>query len=99
MRSGANHERATGALWYFCLLQIGYLVPVIALLTWGENARYRYIIEPFIWLIVTGTLFDWGRVHLEPGDGAIRKSKPGRTIPLTSGSSTVSSPVEGPVSN
>lgn len=61
LRSPAMDERATGALWYFCLLQVGYLVPVMALLTWGENARYRYIIEPFIWLIVTGTLVDLTR--------------------------------------
>jgi hypothetical protein len=60
MRAGSD-RRAMGALWYFCLLQIGYLVPVIALLTWGENARYRYIVEPFIWLIVTGTVLDVGR--------------------------------------
>jgi hypothetical protein len=61
LRSASPDERTTGALWYFCLLQIGYLVPVMALLTWGENARYRYIIEPFIWLIVSGTLVDVAR--------------------------------------
>jgi hypothetical protein len=61
LRSASEDERTTGALWYFCLLQIGYLVPVIALLTWGENARYRYIFEPFIWLIVTRTLVDLAR--------------------------------------
>jgi len=61
LRSASDHVRATGAVWYFGLLQIGYLVPVIALLTWGENARYRYIIEPFIWLIVTATLADFVR--------------------------------------
>ena len=61
LRSPSDQMRATGAVWYFALLQIGYLVPVVALLTWGENARYRYIIEPFIWLIVTATLVDFAR--------------------------------------
>ena len=58
VRSASDDERAIGGLWYFSLLQISYLVAVIALLTWGENARYRYIIEPFIWLVVTKTLLD-----------------------------------------
>jgi hypothetical protein len=61
LRSSSNDVRAMGAVWFFGLLQIGYLVPVIALLTWGENARYRYIIEPFIWLIVTATVVDFVR--------------------------------------
>jgi hypothetical protein len=65
LRSESDHGRAVGAVWYFGLLQIGYLVPVIALLTWGENARYRYIIEPFIWLIVTATCVDFVRATFQ----------------------------------
>jgi hypothetical protein len=58
LRSRSDEERALGALWYFCLLQIGYLVAVIALLTWGENARYRYIVEPLIWLLAARSVLD-----------------------------------------
>jgi hypothetical protein len=58
VRSADEQERAVGALWYFCLLQIGYLVTVIALLTWGENARYRYIVEPLIWLVAARSVLD-----------------------------------------
>jgi hypothetical protein len=58
LRSAREEERAVGALWYFCVLQILYLVAVIALLTWGENARYRYIIEPLIWLVSARSVVD-----------------------------------------
>jgi hypothetical protein len=58
LRSGHLAERGAGALLYFCLIQIGYMVAVTALLTWGENARYRYIVEPLIWLVGARTVAD-----------------------------------------
>jgi hypothetical protein len=66
VRSPRADERALGALWGFCVLQIVYLVAVIALLTWGENARYRYIVEPLIWLVVARSVVDLvGRLREE----------------------------------
>lgn len=58
LRSEDAKVRAVGAVWAFCLIQILYLVVVTALVTWGENARYRYIVEPFIWLVVAKSLVD-----------------------------------------
>ncbi|MEO8177421.1 MAG: hypothetical protein ABI895_01185 [Deltaproteobacteria bacterium] len=38
------------------MLHVGYVLAVSCLFTAGECARYRYLIEPFIWLIVTRAL-------------------------------------------
>jgi hypothetical protein len=56
--SGSDSERALGALTLSCAIQILYLIAVTALLTYGENARYRYIIEPFIWVVCASALHD-----------------------------------------
>src|SRR5690606_21529585 len=58
LRSGSGAARALGALTGSCAIQILYLVAITALLTFGENARYRYIVEPFIWVVVASTLVD-----------------------------------------
>jgi hypothetical protein len=52
-RSRVLVRRARAALLVFCLLQIVYLVVTSALFSIGESARYRYQVEPQIWLLVT----------------------------------------------
>jgi hypothetical protein len=47
-----RHSRARAALLAFALAQIGYVAATSALFVIGESARYRYQIEPFIWLVV-----------------------------------------------
>jgi hypothetical protein len=52
-RSRVLVRRARAALLVFSLVQIVYLVVTSALFTIGESARYRYQVEPQIWLSVT----------------------------------------------
>ncbi len=47
----STDDRSMGALLLLAVLHIVYLTAVSALLTCGENARYRYIVEPFIWIL------------------------------------------------
>jgi len=51
-------DRAAGALVLVCALQILYLIAITALLTYGENARYRYIVEPLIWVVSAAGLLE-----------------------------------------
>jgi hypothetical protein len=51
LRSGPSNTRALGALLVFCLFQIGYVVAASSLFTFRESARYRFQVEPLIWLI------------------------------------------------
>lgn len=44
--------RARGAVLYFCLLQLVYVVAASTMLTALEEARYRFQIEPLIWVVV-----------------------------------------------
>ena len=69
------HEdaRAAGALVLMCALQILYLIAITALLTYGENARYRYIVEPLIWVVGAAGLSElraWVRARSEQPRGA-----------------------------
>jgi hypothetical protein len=43
---------AQGALLAFCLLQVLFVVSASSLFTAWETSRYRYSIEPFIWVLV-----------------------------------------------
>lgn len=47
---------AQGALLAFCLLQVLFVVSASSLFTAWETSRYRYSIEPFIWVLVTAAL-------------------------------------------
>lgn len=47
---------AQGALLAFCLLQVLFVVSASSLFTAGETSRYRYSIEPFIWVLVMAAL-------------------------------------------
>ena len=42
---------ARGSLVYFCLFQIAFVTAASCLFTFGETARYRYDIEPLLWLL------------------------------------------------
>jgi hypothetical protein len=63
VRAAATQLRATdreafaqGALLAFCLLQVLFVVSASSLFTAWETSRYRYSIEPFIWVLVTAAL-------------------------------------------
>ena len=45
-------SRARGALVAYCLVQIGYVFAASVLLSYLEMARYRFMIEAMLWLIV-----------------------------------------------
>jgi len=55
-KSSEPEARPQALLISFCLLHMAYVLAVSCLFTAGECARYRYLIEPFIWLIVTRAL-------------------------------------------
>ena len=52
VRGGAG-ERARGALLLFCLFQIVYVIAASSMLTFLEESRYRFQVEPLIWLVTT----------------------------------------------
>jgi hypothetical protein len=47
---------AQGALLAFCVLQVLFVVSASSLFTAWETSRYRYSIEPFIWVLVAAAL-------------------------------------------
>lgn len=53
LRASDAGTRATGALLGFCLLQVLFVVSTSSLFTSWETSRYRYSIEPCIWVVVT----------------------------------------------
>jgi hypothetical protein len=42
---------AEGALLYYCLFQVAFVLAASCWFTFGETARYRYDVEPLIWLL------------------------------------------------
>ena len=56
MRATEPQAFARGALLGFCLLQILFVVSASSLFTAWETSRYRYSIEPFIWVVVAAAL-------------------------------------------
>jgi hypothetical protein len=56
LRSADPKTFAAGAMLGFCLLQILFVVSASSLFTSWETARYRYAIEPCIWVIVATAL-------------------------------------------
>jgi hypothetical protein len=47
---------AQGALLAYCLLQVLFVVSASSLFTAWETSRYRYSIEPFIWVLLAAAL-------------------------------------------
>lgn len=60
-RSRVRHRRARAAVLAFALVQLGYVALTSALFTIGESARYRYQIEPLIWLLGAAAIHDFRR--------------------------------------
>lgn len=52
LRAAAPEARAAGALLGLCLFQLSYVVAVSSMATAWEASRYRYAVEPFIWVLV-----------------------------------------------
>ena len=49
-------RRARGALLAFCVFQIVFVVAVSSMATFLESSRYRFQVEPFIWILWRSTL-------------------------------------------
>jgi hypothetical protein len=60
-RSRVRYRRARAAVLAFAFVQLGYVVLTSALFTIGESARYRYQVEPLIWLLVAAAIHEWSR--------------------------------------
>ena len=56
LRARDSDTFAAGALLGFCLLQILFVVSTSSLFTSWETSRYRYAIEPCIWVVVASAL-------------------------------------------
>jgi hypothetical protein len=77
LRSPEPGVRAAGALLALCLTQIAYVVTVSSMATSWEASRYRYSIEPCIWLIVALALNDaYQRARRRFGPGSHRAALP-----------------------
>ena len=66
-RTGDTDSTARGALLFFCLFQIAFVVAASSLFTFRESARYRYQIEPMIWLttaLSVASLWQWVAARL-----------------------------------
>lgn len=50
-RDGRAAARARGALLAFCVFQIAFVVAVSSMATFLESSRYRFQVEPFIWIL------------------------------------------------
>jgi hypothetical protein len=75
-RAGEN-ERARAALLCFCLFQIAFVTLTSMMFAFGEAARYRYEVEPIIWLIAAlAASRGWARVSKSVGRFS-RASSPG----------------------
>jgi hypothetical protein len=62
LRSRAPNKMPHAGLLCFCIIQIGFVVVTCSLFTFRESARYRYEIEPMIWLIVASSVgWLWAR--------------------------------------
>lgn len=51
-RAGSAAERARGALVAYCVVQVVFVIAVSSMATYLESSRYRFQIEPFIWMLV-----------------------------------------------
>ncbi len=65
----------------FATMQIVYVAGASALFSYGESARYRFMVEAFIWLIVASCLSRItravaGRLERNAGSGAPTPMRP-----------------------
>lgn len=81
MRSGDASSWSTAMLLVFATMQIVYVAGASALFSYGESARYRFMVEAFIWLIVASCLSRItravaGRLERNAGSGAPTPMRP-----------------------
>jgi len=63
VRAGGNEALARASLLCFCLFQIAFVTATSMLFTFGETARYRFEVEPMIWLVGALSIVSlWGRM-------------------------------------
>ncbi|MGE0464691.1 MAG: hypothetical protein AB7Q16_25265 [Vicinamibacterales bacterium] len=72
-RSGVRGERARGAVLAFLAFQVLYVTAASTMLTFLESARYRFQIEPAIWVLATCAMADLWRARQ-------RVSPPGQNL-------------------
>lgn len=51
-------QRALGGWWCFVLAQVLWVGALMSAATVGEHARYRFVIEAFLWLVMAGAVSD-----------------------------------------
>lgn len=64
-RRGGAADRARGALLVFCTFQIVFVIAVSSAATFLESSRYRFQVEPFIWVlsaVALVSLLPYGRL-------------------------------------
>jgi hypothetical protein len=64
-RRGDSAGRARAVVLWFCTLQILFVIAVSSAATFLESSRYRFQVEPFIWILATValvTLLPYGRL-------------------------------------
>jgi hypothetical protein len=52
LRSGEQAARARGVLIGYCTFQIVFVITISSMVTFLESSRYRFQVEPFIWVLV-----------------------------------------------
>jgi hypothetical protein len=65
LHAAAPADRARGALIAYCAFQIVFVIAVSSMATFLESSRYRFQVEPFIWLMVTllvSSFWSYGRL-------------------------------------
>lgn len=65
VRAGDTDATARGALLFFCLFQVGFVVAASSLFTFRESARYRYQVESMMWLMTTLCVVNIWRLLLD----------------------------------
>jgi hypothetical protein len=57
-RSNDGTARPRAALMAFCAVQVAYVVAISSMATFLESSRYRFQVEPFIWLLAAALIAD-----------------------------------------
>jgi hypothetical protein len=76
-RAGGPEQRARALLIGFWLVQIAFVTATGLLLSYGEGERYRYQIEPFLWILAAlGITTLWRRAGAAAAQRRLRRPDP-----------------------
>lgn len=73
-------ERAVAATLRFCVAQIVFVIVVTSVAAHGENARYRFAIEPLIWLVTAFAIVNYAARGRRAGRRVSRAATAGSTL-------------------